>query len=68
MVCIVGYLEKIISLFMFHSSVLGSLSGKASILIVFSFGQSVTKCQNVSFVSPHNLHVGSIVGSALCCM
>ena len=28
MVCIVGYLEKVISFFMFHLSVLGSLSQK----------------------------------------
>ena len=31
----------------------------------FSLGHSVTKCQNVSFSSPHSLQKGLIVGLAL---
>ena len=46
----------------------GGLSMKVSFLYVYSLGQFVTKCQKVSFSSPHNLHLGFIVGFALNCM
>ena len=41
---------------------------KMSFMYVYSLGQFVTKCQNVSFSSPHNLQRGFIVGLALNCM
>ena len=64
----IGYLENDINLLIFHSSVVGMLSKNTSCLIELSLGHSVTKCQNVSFSSPHNLHMGSIEGSALNCI
>ena len=64
----VGYLESDISLFTFQLSVVDMLSMNTSFLIEFSLGHSVAKCQKVSLSLPHNLHIGSIDGSALNCI